>query len=98
MEKKKPHYNLSLIKEMIAVGQVRATMSALTGSAALDFDFAAMIEVVQALTSNDFYKSMTTYADHQIWQDVYRPCTSAGEVYLKLTVIEAVIIVSFKEL
>jgi motility quorum-sensing regulator / GCU-specific mRNA interferase toxin len=98
MEKKKPHYNLSLIKEMIAAGQVRATMSALTGGAALDFDFAAMIEVVQALTSNDFYKSMTTYADHQIWQDVYRPCTSAGEVYLKLTVIEAVIIVSFKEL
>jgi motility quorum-sensing regulator / GCU-specific mRNA interferase toxin len=98
MEKKKPHYNLSLIKEMIAAGQVRATMSALTGGTALDFDFAAMIEVVQALTSNDFYKSMTTYADHQIWQDVYRPCTSAGEVYLKLTVIEAVIIVSFKEL
>jgi motility quorum-sensing regulator / GCU-specific mRNA interferase toxin len=98
MEKKKPHYNLSLIKEMIAAGQVCATMSALTGGAALDFDFADMIEVVQALTSNDFYKSMTTYADHQIWQDVYRPCTSAGEVYLKLTVIEAVIIVSFKEL
>jgi motility quorum-sensing regulator / GCU-specific mRNA interferase toxin len=41
---------------------------------------------------------MTTYADHQIWQDVYKACTSAGEVYLKLTVIEAVIIVSFKEL
>jgi motility quorum-sensing regulator / GCU-specific mRNA interferase toxin len=46
MEKKKPHYNLSLIKEMIEAGRVRATMSALTGGAALDFDFAAMIEVV----------------------------------------------------
>jgi motility quorum-sensing regulator / GCU-specific mRNA interferase toxin len=98
MEKKKPHYDLSAIKEMIAAGQVRATVSALTGGAALGFDFAGMLEVVAALTSNDFYKSMTTYADHQIWQDVYRPCTTAGEVYLKLTVIEDVLIVSFKEL
>jgi motility quorum-sensing regulator / GCU-specific mRNA interferase toxin len=98
MEKKKTHYNLSLIKELIAAGQVRATGSALAGGAALGFDFAGMLEVVGALTLNDFYKSMTTYADHQIWQDVYRPCTEAGDVYLKLTVIEDVLIVSFKEL
>jgi motility quorum-sensing regulator/GCU-specific mRNA interferase toxin len=41
---------------------------------------------------------MTTHSDHRIWQDVYRPTTDAGEVYLKLTVIEDVLIVSFKEL
>ncbi len=41
---------------------------------------------------------MTTHADHAIWQDVYRPNTSAGDVYLKLTVIDDVLIVSFKEL
>jgi motility quorum-sensing regulator / GCU-specific mRNA interferase toxin len=98
MEKKKPHYPLPLIKESIAAGKVRATGSALAGGAALGFDFEGMLAVVVALTANDFYKSMTTYADHQIWQDVYRPCTEAGEVYLKLTVIEDVLIVSFKEL
>jgi len=54
--------------------------------------------VVAALTPKDFYKSMTTHADHRIWQDVYRPKTSAGDVYLKLTVIEDVLIVSFKGL
>jgi motility quorum-sensing regulator/GCU-specific mRNA interferase toxin len=32
------------------------------------------------------------------WQDVYRPTTPVGEVYLKLTVIDDVLIVSFKEL
>ena len=32
-----------------------------------------MLAVVMALTATDFYKSMTTYADHTIWQDVYRP-------------------------
>jgi motility quorum-sensing regulator / GCU-specific mRNA interferase toxin len=41
---------------------------------------------------------MTTHADHAIWQDVYRPRTPAGDVYLKLTVIDDVLIVSFKEL
>jgi motility quorum-sensing regulator/GCU-specific mRNA interferase toxin len=57
-----------------------------------------MLEVVLALNSKDFYKSMTTHADHTIWQDVYRSSTSAGDVYLKLTVIDDVLIVSFKEL
>jgi motility quorum-sensing regulator/GCU-specific mRNA interferase toxin len=41
---------------------------------------------------------MTTYSDHRVWQDVYRPSTPKGEVYLKLTVIDDVLIVSFKEL
>ena len=57
-----------------------------------------MLPVVLALTTADFYKSMTTQADHRVWQDVYHPNTPAGEVYLKLTVIDAVLIVSFKEL
>jgi len=29
---------------------------------------------------------------------VYHPCTQVGDVYLKLTVIDDVLIVSFKEL
>ena len=51
-----------------------------------------------ALEPKDFYKSMTTHADHTIWQDVYRPRTKAGDMYLKLTVMDDVLIVSFKEL
>jgi len=77
---------------------VRSTFSALAGAAALGFDFDGIVAVILTLTPKDFYKSMTTYADHRIWQDVYRPATKAGEVYLKLTVIDDVLIVSFKEL
>jgi len=51
-----------------------------------------------ALTPKDFYKSMTTHSDRRIWQDVYRPATGSGEVYLKLTVVDEVLVVSFKEL
>lgn len=64
----------------------------------MGFDYRDMLAVVMALTPPDFYKSMTTHADHTIWQDVYRPNTPAGKVYLKLTVIDDVLIVSFKEL
>ncbi len=41
---------------------------------------------------------MTTHADHRVWQDVYKPLTSAGAVYLKLTIVEDLLIVSFKAL
>ncbi len=98
MEKKSPHCKLAVVKTMVEAGKVRSTLSALAGGAALGLDFDGMLDVVRALTMEDFYKSMTTHADHRIWQDVYRPTTPAGEVYLKLTVIDDVIIVSFKEL
>jgi motility quorum-sensing regulator/GCU-specific mRNA interferase toxin len=98
MEKNSPHCKLSLIKTMISAGKVRTTHSAREGATALGMDFDAMLAVVLSLTSSDFYKSMTTHADHRVWQDVYRPSTPAGQVYLKLTVIDDVLIVSFKEL
>jgi motility quorum-sensing regulator/GCU-specific mRNA interferase toxin len=98
MEKRTPHCKLSVVKTMIQAGKVRITLSALTGGAALGFDAEGIIGVVMALTTKDFYKSMTTHADHRIWQDAYRPTTSAGVVYLKLTVIDELPIVSFKEL
>jgi motility quorum-sensing regulator / GCU-specific mRNA interferase toxin len=98
MEKRTPHCKLAVVKALVAAGKVRSTYSALAGGAALGFDFAGIVGVVEALTPGDFYKSMTTYADHRVWQDVYRPATPAGGVYLKLTVIEDVLVVSFKEL
>ena len=98
MEKSTPHCRLSVIKAMTEAGKVRTTFSALAGAQMLGFDLHGMVDVVMALKPSDFYKSMTTLADHRVWQDVYRPNTSAGYVYLKLTVIDDVLIVSFKEL
>lgn len=98
MEKWTPHRKLSVVKTLVEAGQVRATVTALAGGAALGLDFDGMVRIVEALTPQDFYKSMTTHSDHRIWQDVYRPMTIVGEVYLKLTVIDDVLIVSFKEL
>ena len=98
MEKRTPHCTLAIVKELVKSGKVRTTQSARVGANNLGFNFQGMLDVVLELKPMDFYKSMTTLADHTIWQDVYRPNTSAGDVYLKLTIIDDVLIVSFKEL
>jgi len=41
---------------------------------------------------------MTTRADQTVWQDVHRPSPQAGDVYLKLMIIDDELIASFKEL
>ncbi|XLY90495.1 type II toxin-antitoxin system MqsR family toxin (plasmid) [Ectopseudomonas mendocina] len=97
-KKRTPHSKLSTVKALIEADQVRTTHSARVGAVELGLDLTDMLAVVMALTPADFYKSMTTSADHTIWQDVYRPSTRVGDVYLKLTVIDDVLIVSFKEL
>ena len=98
MEKSVPHCKLAVVKALVEAGEVRATHAARVGAIALGLELSDMLAVVMALTPADFYKSMTTHADHTVWQDVYRPKTQAGDLYLKLTVIDDVLIVSFKEL
>jgi len=73
MEKKTPHCKLSVVKKLAEADQIRTTKVAREGATALGFDFDGMIGVVRALTPADFFKSMTTYDDHKVWQDVYRP-------------------------
>jgi len=98
MEKRIPHCSLSVVKKLVEQGRVRTTHSARAGATALGMDYSDMLEVVKLLLPTNFHKSMTTYADHRIWQDVYRPSTPAGDIYLKLTVVDDLLIVSFKEL
>jgi len=80
MEKSTPHSKLNVVKAFVAAGKVRATRSARLGATALGLELSDMLAVVMALTPADFYKSMTTHADHTVWQDVYRPSIQAGDV------------------
>jgi motility quorum-sensing regulator/GCU-specific mRNA interferase toxin len=98
LEKFSSHSKLHKVKALVVAGKVRATYSAVLGAAKMGLSFHDMVDVVLGLTARDFYKSMTTNADHKVWQDVYRPSTTVGKIYLKLTVIDDVLIVSFKEL
>ena len=93
MEKNKPHCPLQRVKELISEGRFNMTKTATASAAALDFT-----EDLLALNRGEFYKSMTTYNNHKVWQDVYRHASAVGMLYVKLTVIEDVLLVSFKEL
>ena len=99
MEKRTPYCTLTRVKALVDAGSVRTTYSAELGAAQLGLKNSDIVAVVMSLTPSCFYKSMTTHADHRVWQDVYHAKTSSGDdVYLKLTVIDDVLIVSFKEL
>jgi len=98
MEKGTPHCKLAHAQALVTQGKYRTTNTARTGAAKLGLGVDEMVAVVLALTRKDFDKSMTTHADHTIWQDVYKPNTAVGPVYLKLTVVADVLIVSFKVL
>jgi len=80
MEKRTPHCQLTVVKSLVEAGKVRATHAARVGASELGFVLSDMLAVVMALTPADFYKSMTTHADHTVWQDVYRPSTQGGDV------------------
>ncbi len=69
MEKRTPHCTLPRVKALIEAGKVRLTASAVIGARQMGFTEAETIDVVRALTPFEFHKSMTTYADHTIWQD-----------------------------
>lgn len=77
MEKRGAHCPLAVVHALVERGQVRATGTALSGAAALDLDFDDMLNVIRALTPNDFYKSMTTHNDPpKLFWAFGRTCTS----------------------
>ena len=58
-----------MVKALVEAGKVRTTHSARAGANELGFAFSDMLGVVMALTPADFYKSMTTHADHAVWHN-----------------------------
>ncbi|TDF60184.1 type II toxin-antitoxin system MqsR family toxin [Cupriavidus sp. L7L] len=96
MEKGTAHYKLARVRDLLQAGRLRLTRSAFVGASSMGLNEAAVRELLLRLDSRDFYKSMTTYEDHRLWQDVYRPVTRHGALYLKLIVVDDVLVVSFK--
>ena len=97
MEKRKAHYPLAAVKRLIAEGRVAFTKTAVAGGVAMGFAADEMLDVVSGLMSRNLYKSMSSHTDHTVWHDVYHADTRRGVVYLKLTIIEDLLIISFKE-
>ena len=99
MEKRTPHYDLARVQA--AVARLRAaafTKSALDGGRTMGLTSAEMVAVIATLTRRHFYKSMTTYADHRVWQDVYHaPTPDRKDAYIKIALRDAAPVIQFKE-
>lgn len=87
MEKRRPHYNLAQVQAEVArLGAAAFTKTALDGGRAMELTTDEMLAIVGSLSRREFYKSMTSYADHKLWQDVYHADTPVGLVaYIKLS-------------
>ena len=99
-EKRKPHYALADIKAAFAdPATLNRSFVSKQGADALGMDDGAVVVTMQALAAADFEKSMTSYADHRVWQDVYRPKAAGTELYVKVTLDaqQALFLISFKE-
>lgn len=98
MEKYKPHFSLQTVTARVQAGKVRITVTAQKSASELGYYKGDICQVLLRLTGSDFYKSMTAYADSTTWQDVYRYKSNSGMLYVKLTIMEDLLVLSFKEL
>jgi motility quorum-sensing regulator/GCU-specific mRNA interferase toxin len=75
------------------------TTTALRTAVALGFDRSTIVEVILSMERPMFFKSMTTFADHRVWQDVYHVPAGELQLYVKFQadVVTAFIVMSFKE-
>ena len=100
MEKRKPTCDLEGFREeFCSVGALRMTRTAQTTAWALGLSLADVVLVVQSMKREHFYKSMTSFADHRIWQDVYHVPSAVGVLYVKFTAdaLKEFLLLSFKE-
>jgi motility quorum-sensing regulator/GCU-specific mRNA interferase toxin len=99
-EKRKPTYDLEALKTAFSSEErLNVTGAALRSAAKLGFGRAEIVETIQTVQREHFYKSMTSFADHRIWQDVYHVPSSVGVLYVKFTadVVMEFLLLSFKE-
>lgn len=96
-KKRKPTYDLEAFKA--AAPRIRVTLVATRTAAALGFGRAEIEATIQTMRRSQFYKSMTAYADHRIWQDVYHVPSPLGPLYIKFTAdaVTEFALLSFKE-
>jgi motility quorum-sensing regulator/GCU-specific mRNA interferase toxin len=89
MEKRVRTYDLEAIKLAFSTTiKLRVTGSALRDVRAMGFSQQDMVDAIQQLKRADFVKSMTTHADHRVWQDVYNTEFNGYLLYIKFQMDE----------
>jgi motility quorum-sensing regulator/GCU-specific mRNA interferase toxin len=99
VEKRTPHYDLARVQADVArLGAAAFTKTALDGGRTMGLTTAELLTVIASLSRRQFYKSMTSYADHRVWQDVYHaPTPVRRDAYIKITLRDGAPVIQFKE-
>lgn len=100
MEKRKPHYNLKEIKLVFSEeSRLAITGSALKDASKLGYCKGDIINIIQNIDAQDFYKSMTSDSSPKTWQDVYHYNDEGYILYIKFIsdVVTEFKLLSFKE-
>jgi motility quorum-sensing regulator/GCU-specific mRNA interferase toxin len=99
VEKRLPHYSLDSIKATLKdVASLRMTRTSQNNAFDLGLSLDDVVALIQGITRELFYKSMTSGSDHRIWQDVYHVPHGDLTLYVKFTTDdEGYFVISFKE-
>lgn len=99
MKKCTAHYKLEDIKAAVKrEGRSAFTHTAVQGVQCMGLSFDDAVNVILSLSQQMLYKSMTTYSDHKVWQDVYHaPCPNGKTAYIKVTKQQGAVVIQFKE-
>lgn len=102
MEKRKPHYDLKRIKELInnEPSRLIRDIAKQNAAAAGYVDVDEILYVINSLCSQHFYKSMTSELNHRLWQDVYKFTDEDKRLYIKLQITinrDKAVLIQFKK-
>jgi len=99
MEKRNPTFDLEALQAAFSdANTLNRTTTAKRSATALGFNANDIVAIIQSIRRDHFYKSMTSHANHDMWQDVYFVPSSAGVLYVKFTMSkDGFLLLSFKE-
>jgi len=100
VEKRKPSHDLTAFKRVCgSTATLSIKLSAQISARNMGFDLDDIAAVINSMQRRMFYKSMTSFADHTEWQDVYHVPAGDVTIYLKFTAdtITEFVVLLFKE-
>lgn len=98
-ETEKAKYNLDIIKFVFnTIEKLNMTYSAMQGQYELGFSDQDVVDTIQALTYDDFYKTMPPqHENYSAWHDVYKSQFKKKDLYIKFQIDKrGEMIISFK--
>lgn len=95
----KPRYDLMNIKQAFCtIDKLNMTFTAMQGQYELELSDQDVVDAIQGLCEEDFYKSMPPkHKNYSAWHDVYKSTFNEIDLYIKFQVDKrGEMIVSFK--